>query len=37
MIRAEMIERMSNHEFVLWTRYYARRRQDDEMTRMGAR
>lgn len=36
MIREEMIERMPNQEFVRWTRYYARRRQDDELRAMGA-
>jgi hypothetical protein len=34
MIRAEMIERMSNAEFVHWTRYYSRKAQAEEMERL---
>lgn len=36
MLRADMIERMSNAEFVHWTRFYARKAQAAEMARMGA-
>jgi hypothetical protein len=36
MIRAEMIERMPHAEFVLWTRYMARKQQAKELAqRMG--
>lgn len=33
MIRSEMIERMSHAEYVLWTRFHARRQQAEELAR----
>jgi hypothetical protein len=36
MIHAEMIERMSNAEFVRWTRFYMRKRQQEEIERLAS-
>jgi hypothetical protein len=36
MIRAQMITEMSNAEFVHWTRYYMRKRQQEEIERLAS-
>lgn len=36
MLRAEMISKMSNAEFVHWTRFYARQAQQAEIERMSS-
>jgi hypothetical protein len=36
MLRGEMIERMPNAEFVFWTRFYARKAQQEEIERLAS-
>lgn len=36
MLHADMISRMSNREFVYWTRFYARKAQAEELERLKA-
>lgn len=36
MTVAELAERMSHAEFVMWTRYHGRRAQQEELARMRA-
>lgn len=35
MTVAEMRSRMSNQEFVYWSRFYSRRRQEEELASKG--
>jgi hypothetical protein len=36
MLRADMIDRMSNAEFVHWTRFYMRKAQQEELERLAS-